>query len=114
MHEEVTVARELPDIAAYLSAHSKGQLGKTIMDHAPPEHVPAPARSTPVVPAAGQPAAGASHVAKTQMMMSKTLNDPAVEARAKEVRDAMLGSAATSPQSPPAAARRRRTSTRRW
>ena len=107
VHEEVTVARELPDIAAYLGAHGKNQLGKTIVDLAPPKHAPAPAlaRSTPVVPAAGQPAPAADQpgVVKTQMMMSKTLNDPVVEARAEELRDARLGSATTSPQAPPAA-----------
>ncbi|HSO34522.1 MAG TPA: zinc ribbon domain-containing protein, partial [Labilithrix sp.] len=120
VHEEVTVARELPDIAEYLSNRAKTQLGRTLMDPAPfgasaprAEPLPSSSRNTPLVPAAeassgiatplatpaAAPRAGA---AKTQMM-AQTLNDPDVAQRARELRDAVLGVAATDPQAPPAA-----------
>ena len=132
VHEEVTVARELPDLSAYLGTQGKGQLGKTLMDAAPfgaheqgADQMPRSAMPTPVVPppdapvniivpptpAAGMPPRGAagaagagnaaSTVARTQMM-AQTMNDPDVEARARQLRDAVLGAAATAPAAPPA------------
>ena len=109
VHEEVTVARELPDLSAYLGSR-KSELGKTLMDpapfgaRAPSPEVPASARLTPVVPAPDAPVnviIAPTSSAKTQMM-AQTLNDPHVAQRAQELRDAVLGAAATAPQAPPA------------
>ncbi len=115
VHEEVTVARELPDISEYLNAR-KSNLGKTLMDPAPfgagaptgapPADIPASARQTPLVP---RPDAADPHVdivvpqassAKTQLM-AQTLNDPHVAQRAQELRDAVLSAAAVT--TPPVA-----------
>ncbi len=108
VHEEVTVARELPDLSEYLSSR-KSNLGRTLLDPAPfaagapsPE-VRASARLTPVVPGPDAPInviVPQTSTAKTQMM-AQTLNDPLVAQRAQELRDAVLGAAATDPQAPP-------------
>ena len=113
VHEEVTVARELPDISEYLNS-KKSNLSKTLMDPAPfgssaptaapPAESPASAVQTPVVPPPDAPVdivvPKGTSTAKTQMM-AQTLNDPHVAQRAQELRDAVL-SAARSPASSPA------------
>ena len=107
-HDEVTVARGMPNMAMI----------KTIMDAAPygageprageQPHNPAAAIPTPMVPAPETqaapvvvPAAGAppKGVAKT-MIMSQTLSDPEMEARARAEIDAAIGRASTA-QAPP-------------
>ena len=118
LHEDVTVARELPDLSSYLG-RGKAQLFKTLMDPTPagasapePEQEAPRSIPTPLVPppdAAGAPAhvvvvplgaQGRCSVAKTQGM-AQTMNDPDVEARARELRDAVLGSGPTEPAAPP-------------
>ncbi len=110
------MARELPDLSAYLGNQGKAPLGKTLMevehDEMPRSAMPTPLVPPPeaaehvvIVPRDPTPAAGSpprTNVAKTQAM-SQTLADPEVERRAREVRDAVLGIAVTAqapPQSP--------------
>ena len=87
IHEEVTVARELPDLASYLG-QNKGGLGKTLMDASPFGATQLPAEAAP-----------AGDTTKKTQMMASTLADPEVAARAEQMRDALL-----TPAPPPPAA----------
>jgi hypothetical protein len=111
VHEEVTVARAKPDLAAMRTLMDAGPFGG---DAAPP---PPAGNPTPLVPAPetqSRPPAGpyavdpprdapAEHhpLAKTQML-SQTMNDPEAEERARQMLASALGSAATA-QAPPVA-----------
>jgi hypothetical protein len=100
VHEEVTVARDMPDLSAI----------KTLMDSAsfgsdsdrPPFGTPAAPILTPVVSAPETQSRPEQRFAKTQML-GQTISDPDAQSRAREMIDAALGQAATAqaPAVPP-------------